>query len=424
MAVFTLVRRARQRLLYNELLSQGANASSAALIAVILLLLAGTQVLNWRWALAIPVIAACAGLYVACRRRPSPYTAAQMVDHRMALADTLSTALVFSQAGSPSHVSREMRRSQFEQAERLSQSVDVRKAIPYSMPRTAYPLAALLVAASSLFALRYGLSLRLDLKPPLARILLQRFGGNGPTEHGRRVRPKAQETPDLDDGTVSLSDSDQQPEVSSESIQDDGSGQPGGQSGLDQNRPSVARQGSNGSDENSGLMSKVEDAIENMLSSLNPPRSLPGAPPQTGKDESGQQGKVRQSGGKPGDSQDGQAGEEGRNSQDSQGKGTSQSDTEQASKQTGGGIGSQDGDKRIKQAEQLAAMGKITEIIGKRSANVTGEATVEVQSTSQQLRTPYARRGGQHSQSGAEIGRDEIPVALQTYVERYFEQVR
>ena len=69
-------------------------------------------------------------------------------------------------------------------------------------------------------------------------------------------------------------------------------------------------------------------------------------------------------------------------------------------------------------------MGKISEIIGKRSANLTGEATVEVQSTSQQLRTPYARRGAEHSQGGAEIGRDEVPVALQSYVERYFEQVR
>jgi hypothetical protein len=49
---------------------------------------------------------------------------------------------------------------------------------------------------------------------------------------------------------------------------------------------------------------------------------------------------------------------------------------------------------------------------------------VEVQSTSQQLRTPYAQRGSQHSQGGAEINRDEVPVALQTYVEQYFELAR
>ena len=49
---------------------------------------------------------------------------------------------------------------------------------------------------------------------------------------------------------------------------------------------------------------------------------------------------------------------------------------------------------------------------------------MEVQSTSQQLRTQYAQRGAQHTQGGAEISRDEIPVALQSYVEQYFEQMR
>jgi hypothetical protein len=69
-------------------------------------------------------------------------------------------------------------------------------------------------------------------------------------------------------------------------------------------------------------------------------------------------------------------------------------------------------------------MGKISEILGKRSANITGEATVEVQTTSQQLHTPYAQRANQHSQGGAEISRDEIPVSLQPYIQQYFEQVR
>ena len=47
-----------------------------------------------------------------------------------------------------------------------------------------------------------------------------------------------------------------------------------------------------------------------------------------------------------------------------------------------------------------------------------------MQNTSQQLRTQYAQRGVQHTQSGAQINRDEIPVVLQNYVEQYFEQVR
>src|ERR1019366_6339779 len=132
--VFNLVRRARLRLVLNELLSQGANAFSGALIALILLLLLGTQILSWQWALLIPLAAVGAGLYVTYRRLPSLYTVAQVVDHRMAPADTLSTALFFSRGKAASGVSGEIRKSQFERAARLSQTVDVRRAIPYTIP--------------------------------------------------------------------------------------------------------------------------------------------------------------------------------------------------------------------------------------------------------------------------------------------------
>ena len=69
-------------------------------------------------------------------------------------------------------------------------------------------------------------------------------------------------------------------------------------------------------------------------------------------------------------------------------------------------------------------MGKISEIIGKRSANVTGEVTIEVNSSKQQLRTPYSDSTAAHGESGGEINRDEVPVAFQQYVQQYFEQVR
>ena len=69
-------------------------------------------------------------------------------------------------------------------------------------------------------------------------------------------------------------------------------------------------------------------------------------------------------------------------------------------------------------------MGKISEIIGKRAANLTGEVTVEVENSNRQLRTPYAQRDAHHAQAGGEINRDEVPEALQAYVQQYFEQVR
>lgn len=482
----TLIRLARRRILGNELLSQGANASSAALAAFILLLLLGTQILNWRWALSIPLAAVGAGLYLVRRRLPSPYTVAQIVDHRMELADTLSTAMFFSDPEPASRVSEEIRQVQLESASRLAESVDVRKAIPYTMPRTVYLMAALFLVASSLFALRYGLSKSLDLKQPLASMLPDTFGGGKPKEqaNNKRRNPKRDPT-SPDDNNLAADDQEQSrpPDDSTEST--DTSTEPSPESnvtalaksgdkkqgeqpddkmaGDDQETSGDGKQGANSDDpageqgdskanqaqnqqnskqdasnagENSSLMSKVKDAMQNLLSRMKPQASQPKSGEQQNAMDQKGQSKGQQAGGKQqskdgqqqngnqGDAQEGQNGEEAKNSDNAQGKGNGKSDSQQASKQPGSGIGSQDGDKAIKNAEQLAAMGKISEILGKRSANITGEATVEVQTTSQQLRTPYAQRSTEHTQGGAQISRDEIPVSLQPYVQQYFEQVR
>jgi hypothetical protein len=147
------------------------------------------------------------------------------------------------------------------------------------------------------------------------------------------------------------------------------------------------------------------------------------------KGQSGNAGQNGKQGQQPGDGQqadakDGQPGDDGQNAQNAQSGSPGQSGQQPATKQPGSGIGRQDGSKDVKLAEQLAAMGKISEIIGKRAANVTGELTVEVENSNQQLRTPYAQRDAHHAEAGGEINRDEVPVALQAYVQQYFEQVR
>jgi hypothetical protein len=482
--LLTLVRKARNRWLRNELLSQGAAATSAALVAVILLLLMGTQILDWRWAAAIPLAALAIGAYLVRRRMPASYVIAQIVDRRLELADTLSTALFFQENPSP-HVSEEVCALQLERANRLAETADVRRAIPYTVPRAVYPLVVLILVASSLFALRYGLTRRLDLSPPLARILEQNFGFETHAETARNTRkplPPQRADPQDDNlaspdpqemkGEQPVEDPENAPEAVGEQQEgkgqkkaaEDGKSTPGeetdkaegedkGQQGDDQKSgddPSNSQQAkgdqkqdpngkqdANSSGDNSSLMSKMKDAFQNLLSKVKPQQ---GNSPQqqNGQNQNGKQSsKAQQDGkqqaskdgqkqdaGQQSDSQEGESGDQAQESQDPQSKGSGKSDAQQASKQPGSGIGSQDGDKTIKQAEQLAAMGKISEILGKRSATITGEATVEVQSTSQQLRTPYAQRGAQHSQGGAEINRDEVPVAMQTYVEKYFEQVR
>jgi hypothetical protein len=483
-----LVRQARRRILGNQLFAQGVNASSAALAAFILLLLFGTQILSWPVALAVPVGAAAFGIYRVRRHLPSRYAVAQLIDRRLGLADNLSTALFFSEVAPAARVEPDIRRAQFDEAARIAQSVDLRLAVPYTMPRAVYLLASLALVAGSLFALRYGLSRRLDLKQPLASFLPETLTGGKLARQAGDARRTRKQSPDSPDDGSAPADRDQpnpgqqdsnpeaqtpgdnpaealaktdarsfkipkpddqgDSEMASDDADSEGEGaagkdgdeSPNGQGdskgGQSEKQSNGDKQNAQDASESSSLMSKLKDAFQNLLSKAKPQsqqgsaqqgkdqKSAQAKSPQGSKQQNGKDGQP-QKGGQQGDAQEGEDGQEAKNSENAQqGKGQGKSDSQQASKQPGSGIGSQDGDKAIHDAEQLAAMGKISEILGKRSAAITGEATVEVQTTSQQLRTPYAQKGAQHTQAGAEINRDEVPVALQPYVQQYFEQVR
>ncbi len=201
--MLTLVRRVRRRLFLNALMSQGANAVSAAMAVFILLLVAGTQILNWQWLVAVPVTAALAGYWLARRRLPSLYVVAQVIDHRLGLADTISTAVYFDRQR-PAASEERIRQFQLEAAQRASTAVDPKQAVPYSIPRSAYPMAALVLVASSLFGLRYGLSRRLDLRPPLARILQDSFGFPARTREAKKpaARPPMPQPAEQDQETT------------------------------------------------------------------------------------------------------------------------------------------------------------------------------------------------------------------------------
>ena len=480
--MLALVRRARRRLFYNELFAQGANASSAALLAFILLLLLGTEILAWQFAVLLPLGAGAAGLYLARRRLATPYATAQKIDRRLRLADALSTAFYFNDPEHAAKATPTIVRAHSDVAERIAQSVDVRRAIPFRAPRTIYAMAALFLVAGSLFALRYGISHRLDLKQPLASMLHQTFGMD-PVQQAKKAQQKKQAKPDfapdgdlasaeqrqeragepmegpdqseINEGVPGKMDSkseagkktpdgsqqaaDQQEASAEDRSSEEGDSQGSGQQSDKQDgKEGNSKQDSNNSGDNNSLMSKMKDAVQNLLSRMKPQQNQSGGQQQSGEQQGQQQNKGQQQGSKQqsakngqqqdgsqqSEGQEGQQGEQSQNAQDQQGKGTGNSDSKQASKQPGSGVGSQDGEKRLKAAEQLAAMGKISEIIGKRSQTISGETTVEVQSTQQTLRTQYSKQAVQHTQAGSEIGRDEIPVALQSYVEQYFEAVR
>jgi hypothetical protein len=467
--VLALVRKARRRIVQNHAFGECANAASAALAAFILLLVLGTQILNWYWVVLLPAAAIAAAVWRIRRRTPSLYTAAQTIDRRMRLADSLSTAWFYQSGHSAAaQASPELRRLQLAEAERLAAEVDVRRAVPYHMPRAAYATGALFLVASSVFALRYGLTDRLDLKQPLAQMIGQRLGYDSKDQRAQLDRqrdpnPNSDDSPSAEDGEQTppadaaepedAAESADQPDEksaradqSSKSSQDknkadedgqaDSSEQPEGpQENASQGNPKDGKDPQSGSQNaqnqqgNQSLLSKMKEAMQNLLSSMQPQNSQQqSASNQNGKGSKGQQGAKQQAKGEKtnsasSDAQDQQSAdaEQGQNQQS---QSNEPQDSPLANKQPGSGAGNRDGAKDIKQAQQLAAMGKISEIIGKRSANVTGESTVDVQNTSQQLRTGYQNRQAEHSQAGAEINRDEVPVALESYVEQYFEQVR
>ena len=479
-----LIGEARRRILGNEILAQGANASNAALTVLILLVLLGSEVLSWQVAVLVPLAAVALGVYRVRKRLPSSYKVAQIVDTRLGFADTISTAVYFEQAEAATGASTKIRSAQRARADQLAKTADARLAIPFVMPRSAYVAAALLLVACSLFALRYGLSHRLDLKQPLANFLPDSMKPSrhteqaanqkrnqkqvplAPDENGEGVdqdqaakgeqnseqqtqsespaetegRPNAEaktagkQQNQQPDSQMATDDQEQGSENGAQNSEDNQNGQQGdGKS--PQQQQSGNKQEANPANENSSLMDKMKDAFQNLLSKVKPQQQQQSGQQQ---DQKGQQGKSQQgakqqnskqgqqqNAGQQGDAQEGENGEQAKNDENAQQqKGQGKSDSQQATKQPGSGVGSQDGDKAIKNAEQLAAMGKLSEIMGKRSQTLTGEATVEVQQTNQQLRTNYVNKGAQHTQGGAEISRDEVPVALQPYVQQYFEQVR
>jgi hypothetical protein len=479
-----LVDRARRRLILNESLGLIVSAAAFACGGLALILLLGTRYFEW-WTIAIPAgLALAAGGFRIWRRFPTGYAIAQKLDRSAGLPDLLSTAIHFR--NHPVH-NPQFRDGQQAQAESAARQLDLAAAIPYRFPRAFYPLAALTLLASGLVVLRYSLTRSLDLRAPLTEVLFedQLAHQHAPRQSPAAAKSfkalKAAESLMARLNMANSPDQRQEPDALDQAIdqalappsqgnpgQGDKAGNAGknGQqknaNGLEQGKngdpldgkegansspnsdgkspdsqqngaPSDKNTNSSASDSNSSsLLSKLKDAVSNMFS-----RSRQdGGQNQKGAQQNAQMAKAdrqnseRNSGGKgqnegqaQTDAQEGDPNGDPQQGEQAQGKNGTKTSV-QNSAQAGSGIGSQDGAKDLRAAAQLKAMGRISEIIGKRAATVTGETMVEVQSGNQQLRTAYSEKSATHGDANSDLNRDEIPPALQTYVANYFEQVR
>src|SRR5512146_1281307 len=112
-----LIRRARRRCLWNLIVTQAIHAACVAMGGVILLLLLGTQILDWPWLLGLFGASFALGFYWTAKRFPSSYAVAQAVDRHLRLHDSLSTALFYTRINPDRRAAPEMRASQLAFAE-------------------------------------------------------------------------------------------------------------------------------------------------------------------------------------------------------------------------------------------------------------------------------------------------------------------
>lgn len=494
-ALETFLKKARQRYLANLAMDQTALAAAVAMGGAILLLVLGTQILNWYWPVFLFAAGLAAGVWRIRRMTPSPYVLAQKIDRRIGSYDALSTAYYFTNGGTAR--TRQLADLQKGKADRIALETDIAYAVPIHLSRSAYLLAGVFAIAASLFAFRYGLMHTLDLSAPIANIhfnnpfsidparkeastkksaiqeqfdeQLKQLGlsledlnspagdqklatdkpvsalatpaGQIPIESNEQGQSVDSGKPNDGEPEASEGSDNAKPGTSNQpSDQENGSGtsdkQGTPQQGKQQTPPSSSK---NPSGENASMADKMRDAVANLLSKLKSPGKQSDSQQNAAQQDKGGSSKQKQDAGQKGmqgqgksqgegqpnpDQQGDQEGESGDQSQSAQSKAGDKNADKAGQQDAKSGIGKQDGDKELRDAEQLAAMGKISELLGKRAAQVTGEMTVEVPSGKQQLKTAYTQNKAVHADAGSEANRDEIPLLYQPYVQRYFEEVR
>jgi hypothetical protein len=458
---------ARKRELIQLFQHRACQALLAAMAGVILLLLLGTQILEWYWVALVAVVGLAVGIYRIRREIPSLYELAQRIDRRLRLADTLSTAFFFSD--NPDSTREAICQEQRNRAETTARDVDLRAAVPFRRSRWLLPAGGLALVAMGLFAVRYMVTGSMDLQPSLVSVAMDNFFGT--RTEAKNIKPdkgKFDPQKDADSPDNPSTENEQQPEdlLSGNDSQDptqgpdnskqtadappdkkespdqtkNGDEQPDGKDsspddGKQQSSDKQDKSGNqNSKDSKQGtqsqsMMDKLKDAVQNIMDSMK--SQDPQESQQNQKDGKQQQQKSDQQKGKNGDQTKSDSQSQANADQQSQEGAQQQSDSksnqksqDKSSQQDAkNGAGSQDGDKLRRQAEELQAMGKISQILGQRSQNITGEVTVEVGNSKQQLKTAWSQSQAAHHDAGGEVPRDEVPLIYQEFVRQYFEEI-
>lgn len=449
---------------------------------MVLLLVLGTQVLEWYWPALLAAISFGYLIWKVRSRIPDAYRVAQIVDRRMSTADLLSSAWHFQNEPKAANLKAE--------AERVAASISPAQAAPWASPRGWGRAAAVSCAALSLLIFRYAFQTSLDLERPIAPGLYSLLASGEKPKEVAQKKAKGEEAMPFDGvQTTEARNGEEQKgmekgqEIETDSASATESGQSGQKPGQFEQSMTPSEEGENieGSEkgegasrdsesgeskedkkdasdfakkqkpdpsqnqgnqkgDNSSLMDKFKDAMANLMNKMKSDDKNKGQSQQTKDNQQGQQGagqqeqkaskgqesqgKQQAQGQQQGDQQGQQQGEGGEKTPSQQAKGGDKGG-QPPSSDAKSGMGKQDGNKDIELAQQQEAMGKISELFGKRAQNIQGEIMIEVSSSkSQALKTGYSGKNAAHSDKGGIIRRDEVPIELQNYVQKYFEEIR
>lgn len=429
------------------------------------MLVAGAGVFHPAWPAAAVLASAAWVAWQVRRGTPDDYAVARRADAGLGLKDLLATAWHLRRNKRPSPGVFEPLVEQ--KASEACRTADVRAAMPFRWNRSATLAAASLCLALAMLAIRIGVLRSFDLRPPLVIVQFDTLTGAPlPPERPRTPPARKLDLPgfQLEETSAGARDEEQLRSEALRSIDSGDSSLPSPQGARrDASRPpsSTARPApgedrseegdSGGPADNSAdaggrnandspprqqprdsLLDKMRDALASLMDKLKlemPPGDGSNASKQGAKQEAARRENGRPQPGKKGE----QSGEGDMLSSQQQAAADS---SRQAKSEQGGrpdassqneksGIGKEEGRKELQQAEDLQAMGKLDELIGKRAQNVQGEVMVEVTSSKNPLlKTPYADQTAPRGDLGSELGRDEVPLHLQDYVQRYYEQIR
>lgn len=483
--VMKAVERAHTRAVTQSTFREIALAGTIALLGPLLVAVFGTDWLPVGLIVVFAGVGLMAGGYRWLRTRPSRYGVAQRIDSAWETDDQISTAYYFAQH--PSEAGP-LARVQREQAAPLAASGDLAVALPLEVPRSGYAFAAMLLLLLVLLGIRYGAQSSFSLQPPLIPIEapslyadagheLRREDTTEVRNHGEepsqslRKESKLEKSPntaepdpvpDVIEGETSTGDalgegSSALPEVEGLSTDDEfgdelagGSGE-GGEEQEDSESRDPSQQGSESdpdaeagsagqgaeNEASNDLLSRLEDAFRNMLSSLSMDPPSGSDPADSSEQQSGQPSPAEgaQSGQKTA-AEAPDSGQSGADAESASGaapeapqeltQGDSGSESSAASPEGSSvsSAGSKDGSKELSAAEQMQAMGELSELYQQRAEDMSGEVLIETEAVPQQLRTPYSPTAAGHRDPGGRVSRDEIPYAYRRYVQKYFETLR